>query len=196
MPFPADKRIINFVRDDGFVAVAQAFANRHDALMAVNEQVIAGFDLDDAAGVQLDRIGGILQLPRLSGQTDTLYRLLLQVQIELILPSAGTPANLMRIVELISGTAPTSYSESYPRTVAIGVEDDGSVDFPLLLDRLQRARSAAVLIVLEVTGTFAAALIADYTRADDIDTPLTVDYIEADPIGAGVGVCAYPMIVG
>lgn len=187
MPVASDL-LISFTRGDALSAIVNVFDARTDALLAVIEDIRAAFELETAVGDRLDRIGGIVQLARESGQTDDAYRLLLLVQIELILSSTGRPGSLMRIVELISGAPPAYYSEFYPRTIEIGAIDDGTLDVDLLLEKLRQAVIGAVRIV--VTASAEDVMLLDYTTADAMPDPGLLDYTTADAI-TGAGTLAY-----
>lgn len=187
MPVSSDL-LLNFVRGDRLSAIANTFDARTDAMIAVAEQIRAAFDLDTGTGIHLDRIGQIVQLARVAGQSDDAYRLLLQVQVELILPSSGRPGSLQRIAELITGAAPIGYSEFYPRTVRIRVLDDGTADIALLLSKLRQAVIGAVRVV--VSAASSNALIMSYTPANPVDGAGTLSYTPADPV-ADAGLVGY-----
>jgi hypothetical protein len=166
LPGTAADRLLMFVRNVKFKALAGIFATRTANLLAAIEAVRTAFDIDSATGVQLRRLGEILQRPWY-GETDDRYRLLLKIQIELILSSAGTTPTIMRIVDLFTGEAPTEYSENYPMAYVIGAQVGNDVeDRDLLLQLLRDATCAAYgatvvmhdadALILDSTGTAVA----------------------------------------
>lgn len=88
-----------------------AFAEQAGELLDASTDVRDGFDLDTAAGAQLDLIGGMVNLPR-SGFSDDRYRTLLSIQIELLISNrtgtpnwTGTHNNILRICRKFIGAA-------------------------------------------------------------------------------------------
>jgi len=159
--FPAASRLLHFVRNTRFVALVEALALRTDTQRFMALDVTGAFDVDAGVGAQLDRIGGILQLERIAGATDSRYRTLLQIQIELILSSGGTTSTIQRIVELYTGTSPTSYTELYPMSYTIGAVLGPSADAAELLTLLGRATAAAYGYAIVATSL--DALILDFS---------------------------------
>lgn len=183
----ASDRLLNFVRAPRNVAITNIVGIRTEELLSAGEMIRDAFDLDSATGDRLDKLGGILQFVRPSGMIDDRYRLLLQIQVELILSSNGTPETIMRIIELYTGSPPTSYSEHYPMGFVVGFANDGTLDVPTLLQLLNKARAAAY------TGTavsnYGDSMILDYTLDTPVDGAGTLDYLGTIP---GAGTLAYP----
>lgn len=145
------KRLLMVVRmGPTFRNLVAQRAGRTEALLAIAEQIRAAFDLDTAVGVQLDRLGEILQRRRL-GLSDDRYRIVLQIQVQLILASQSTTANILKIVELYTGQLATHYGEHYPMGFSVGGVV-AAADTPLLVQLLNEARAAAyngTLLALE-----------------------------------------------
>ena len=184
--FPASDRLLHFVRNTRFIALVEALALRTDTQRFVALDVTGAFDVDTGVGLQLDRIGGILQIDRVFGTLDPRYRTLLRIQIELILSSGGTTDTIQRIVELYTGVAPTTYAEHYPMGYTIGAVVSTSAEAVELLTLLGRATAAAYGYALVATGP--DSLILDFggnaiAGADILD-------FEGDPI-AGAGILDY-----
>ncbi len=136
-------RLLMFVRHGPrFRGLVNALATRTGDLLAAQESVLAAFDVDTAVGAQLDRIGGIMQLPRL-GYGDTRYRSLLKVQIDILLSSTGASETLLRVFEAITGAPADEYEEHYPAQFVIGGYVDPA-DATLLADFLRRAKGWGV----------------------------------------------------
>lgn len=136
-------RLLMFVQHGPkFTAIVNALATRTENLIAASNTIAAAFDLDTAVGVQLDRLGEILQRPRF-GMTDDRYRDLLHVQIDLILSSTASAETLLSVFERITGAPASEYSEHYPAQFVIGGYVDPA-DATLLADFLRRAKGWGV----------------------------------------------------
>lgn len=187
--FVASDRLLMFTRSPRLAALVDTYGDRTQALLDEAALVGAAFDLDNATGVHLDRIGAILQLPRY-GYGDTRYRTLLQVQAQLVLSSTTATPIILRIAELFSGHAPLTYADAYPLGYRISVVLDDPDDADLLLQILASATAAAYGI--EVIVAAADSLIGDYSTA-----PLTLttgdvgDYSTAPITGARPGAYSY-----
>lgn len=187
--FEASDRLLMFVRSprlSGFVGV---FGERTSDLIDVSIETCAAFDLDTAEGVHLDRIGAILQLPRY-GYDDDRYRVLLQIQAQLVLSSTTTTSVILRIVELFSGHDPLSYADAYPMGYRIGVELDDPTDAALLMQILGNATAAAY--GAQVIVADADSVIGDYS-ADPLDLAAKDigDYSTSAIAGAGTGAYSF-----
>lgn len=181
----ASDRILMFCRGPRFIALVQLFSQRTENLLDAVADVCSAFDVETATGVHLDRLGEILQLPR-NGAEDDRYRILLQIQIELVLSSTTTTPTIMRIVELFTGHPPSAYAEHYPMAYTIGATLDDPADAAVLLEILGRATAAAYGYSLLAEDE--DALILDF-EGDPIDGAGTLDF-EGDPI-AGAGTLGY-----
>ena len=105
-----EDRILQFYRRPNARAVFGTFADRTVDLVAVAQSIGAAFDVGTGGGEQLDRLGEILQLPR-EGADDARYRVLLRMQIQTILSSAGTSATLLEIVRAFTDADAIAYRE-------------------------------------------------------------------------------------
>ncbi len=180
----AKSRLLAFVRNDNLSGLVNCFADRTEDLLDVASDCAASVDLDTATGVHLDRIGELLQLPRY-GYADERYRVLLQIQAQLILSSTTTTAVILQIVYLFTGHAPTMYSEGYPMGFSVGAQLDDPEDSTLLLELLNKAKAAAYEVTLVVSDTD-DFLIVDYSADPlDLDSEDIVDYSTAPITGAG-----------
>lgn len=189
VPLVPSDRLLMFVRSPRLSAFVDVFGDRWTVLTDTHIAVAASFDLDNAVGDQLDRLGGILQRPRL-GYGDDRYRTLVQIQAQLVLSSTTTTPTIMRIVELFTGYAPTMYADVYPMGYRIGAQLDEPTDAALLLQILREATAAAYEV--EVVVSDGDAVIADYGDDPlDLDPSDIGDY-SADPIdGAGTGAYSF-----
>lgn len=175
-------RLLAFVRNVNFRALVSALADRTQDLVDVSVDVTEAFDLDTAVGVQLDRLGEILQRPRLTYDDDR-YRTLLQIQVELILSSGTSAPSLLRIVELFTGHDPVAYSEQYPMGFTIDAVLDDAADAPLLVQLISEAKAAAYAATIGVSD--ADGLVLDYTPADEVvdaSANFILDYTEDDEV--------------
>lgn len=132
-------RLLMFVRaGPRFVGIVNALATRTERMIAACIAIREAFDLDTAEGVQLDRIGGIVQLPRF-GYSDARYRALLRVQIDILLSSTSGAETLLRVFEAITGSPAAEYLEHYPAQFMIGGYVDPA-DVSTVRDFLRRAK--------------------------------------------------------
>ncbi len=179
--FEASDRLLMFVRSPRLGAFVRVFGDRTQALLDELPAISAAFGLDAATGDRLDRIGEILQLPRY-GYGDDRYRILLQIQAQLVLSSTTTTPVILRIVELFTGYAPVSYADVYPMGYTIGATLDDPADAALLLQILQTATAAAYGVQVVVSAP--SALIGDYS-ADPLDlAPTDIGDYSASPLAA------------
>lgn len=181
-------RIIAFVRGPVFSGIVRTFADRKVEDISAMDAVMDAFDLDTSVGVQLDRLGEILQRPR-QGEDDDRYRLILRMQIQLILSSTATTDVLLEVVSEYTGSEAPTYRE--PASVAgrtyaemeIGasVEPD---DHAPLVAFLRVAKGAGIRldVVLQETDSD-AVLITDYEPDDPYVGATDVDYHPGDPHG-------------
>lgn len=131
------------------------FAEQAGEYMDVVAEVKAAFKLETAVGIQLDVIGSLVDLPR-SGEGDTRYRLLLEIQIELLLSSrpglpnwTGTVNNILTICRRFIGAAvvqPVVYHPTPPYGYMLQVPSYGTLaDLQTLIRFLCKATWAGVL---------------------------------------------------
>lgn len=182
-------RLLMFVRGGpNFQALVGTFATRTVNLTNICERIRESFDVETGYGEQLDRLGAILQRPR-NGASDTRYRVLLQIQIELILSSTGTTPRILRIVDLFSGTAagPVHYADQPPMgfEVSAVLDDDDASDLVALLGEASGAAYGVTLVALDE-----GYLVADYTPASPVAGAGTSSYTPADEI-TGAGLVGY-----
>lgn len=184
----ASDRLLMFTRSPRLSGFVDALGERTNDLIDVALLTCAAFDLDTAEGVQLDRLGALLQLPRY-GYTDARYRLLLQIQAQLVLSSTTTTPVILRIVERFTGHAPVSYADVYPMGYRVGVELDAVADTPLLLQILGSATAAAY--GFEVVVGDATAVIGDYSAPLTLAAKDIGDYSASAIAGAGTGAYSF-----
>lgn len=188
-PFVASDRLLMFTRSPRLSGIVDVLGERTSDLIDAAVATCAAFDLETATGVHLDRLGAILQLPRY-GYDDDRYRVLLQIQAQLVLSSTTTTPVILRIVELFSGHDPLSYADAYPMGYRVSVELDDPTDAALLMQILGNATAAAY--GAQVIVADADSVIGDYS-AD----PLTLaakdigDYSTSAIAGAGTGAYSF-----
>ncbi len=166
-------RLLRFNREGPiFRAIADIIDTRQGAIFAVIESLLLAFDLESAAGEQLDIVGNWLGRPR-DGLTDYRYRKAIDVQLSSILSSAGSIPVMLQIFEKWTGNVADLYRSIPPAEIQMG----GLVQIPdefLLGIFLRDAAPGGV--VLNVWGY-------------DPDTVLRGDY-SPSPI-SGVGTTDY-----
>jgi hypothetical protein len=165
-------RLLMFVQHGPrFVALVNALATRTGDLRDAASTIVAAFDIDTAVGVQLDRLGAILQRPRY-GMDDDRYRDLLHVQIDLILSSTASAETLLAVFERITGAPASEYSEHYPAQFVIGGAVDPA-DVTLLRGLLRQAKGWGIYGGLAVLpegsgGGEGGVLLADRTGDEGV----------------------------
>lgn len=96
-----------------FQKLIKVFAESAQDIQDVIQQLKTQRNLFDAEGIQLDRIGEILGLTRLGGESDSDYRERLQFQI-FINQGFGTPEELLRILAFLTNATETGIIEIFP----------------------------------------------------------------------------------
>ncbi len=133
-----------------FKALHRIFVERSEDLITLARKVRDSFWIEKAVGAQLDILGALLQRPRLEAETDDRYRVILQIQIDLILSSAGNVDTILSVVEKFTGEPALSYIENYPASFMIDVLVANG-EAATLADLVRRAR------ILGVQGNVFAA---------------------------------------
>lgn len=108
----------------GFI---RAFALQVQDLQNAAEQLYYERSLNTAVGIQLDGIGEILNVLRLQGESDDLYRERLRFKSFLIF-SSGTPEQIMYILETQSEASFVEYFDIFP--AAYQMYTNGGLNFP------------------------------------------------------------------
>jgi hypothetical protein len=184
------RRIIGFYRGPNAMALVGVNADRVVADVALYYAIADSWGFDDAEGDQLDTLGSILQLPR-EGVTDERYRVLLQMQAQVLLSSVGSTPVLEAIAEIWCGVPPVQYDEP---VTGLGAELVMEVtvpdldDYSQLLVFLRKAKLGGVRLNVHVGDE--NVLINDYTPALPAANAGITDYTPALP-RAGASTLAY-----
>lgn len=153
-------------------------------------QVLTESWLDTAVGVQLDRIGEIVDLGR-RGWQDEVYRTMLQAQV-LVLRSSGSWPELLGILEVIGVTLALTEAHEHPPAagrIVLGEPFGIAIGADEAFELIDRARPAAVRFDLEFPTTAVAEACtwadgdveqADTSRGWADDTPTTYGGYWAD----------------
>jgi hypothetical protein len=176
------RRVLGFYRGPNMLALVGVGADRVVADITLMRQIADSWAFADAEGEQLDALGSVLQLRRTLGQTDDRYRVLLQMQAQILLSSVGSVAVIERVAEIWCGVPPTEYDEPVTglgAEIVIGCTVD-LTDYQPLLIYLRKAKIGGVRMNVHVGD--ADALINDYTPADPIDGATLIDYTPASPV--------------
>ena len=96
-----------------FQKLLYAIVTQIQAIQTQENLLISMRSLDTAQGVQLDGLGQIIGLLRITGQSDESYREALQFQI-FINQSNGTPEDVISILEFSTKATRVFYNEVYP----------------------------------------------------------------------------------
>lgn len=149
--------------------LAVSFGIFDDVMTDVSE----GFDLDSAAGVQLDAVGSVVGLPR-NGYGDSDYHRFLDIQVNLLLSAArddaewtGTHENILAISRTFIGPAvldPIVLINLPPQSFLLTVPNITAQDTAVLAAFLTSAVYAEVLghmlIVLATNSLWDSASVA------------------------------------
>lgn len=159
-------------------AICELLGTRHDELLLVAQQVAAGFDLENAVGVQLDAIGRVLGLARL-GDDDDRYRLALQVWA-MCLSTQGTANELLAIVRAYIGATPTlSLVMLPPMGYRLEIDDLDLEDLQRLLVFVRAASPICYGFAVVITADTSGLLV-------DLATPTVASAHNVDVIGVAV----------
>lgn len=175
---------------DWLCQFAKLLGHYNDVLTFVKN----AFRLETAEGDQLDKIGSLVGLPR-SGFTDTRYRVLLSIQIELLLSSkpnqpnwTGTVNNLLRICRKFIGDSvpePVVLLQAPPYAYSLTVPGIATIaELNILVRFLCQATFAGVLgqIIFNLDGKVYCYLV----EADTPDAGIYCYLVEADTPGSAV----------
>lgn len=134
--------------------------------------------LATAVGVQLDGIGEILGLARVSGQSDSNYREALYFQVR-INRSTGTPEELIQALAFLTQATYVQYLEPHPAFYQLytnGLAENFSIPPGELVEAITAMGPAGVQYV-PITASFGVPIV--FTFASD---PLVEDfYVAPDP---------------
>lgn len=112
-------------RIEGMIA---AFTDQLQEIEDVLSDLVEFRALDNAQGAQIDVIGKIVGEPR-KGRNDDLYKLWVRARIA-INTSRGTPEDLIKVFNIVTGSTRSHLHEYRPAEVEIF----GNVDFSALVD--------------------------------------------------------------
>lgn len=169
-----------------FRALLEIAGARHEAFRANIEQVLAGFDIDIAEGVQLDVLGALLGEAR-QGGTDAEFRVRLKIQVLIMLSSTATADTIQRVIDAFTGDPPEYYINEPPAAFSTGAIVDAD-DTPALLRLLTRAKGGGIAMQFAALET--GYLLSD-EDADPLDNPMNVDEV-VDPVDeAGIVATIY-----
>jgi len=146
------------------------------------QDLILGFDLDTASGVQLDGIGEIVGISR-NSPDDSVYRndIINQIGIN---NSNGTAEDVINFVKLKTNATSIDYSEIHPAKLRLDIETDFSNITSNLLQTTERVAMAGVGVELyhHNTGVIPFAFSEPSLSDDD---PTTLGFSEPSISGSG-----------
>lgn len=176
------RRILGFTAGPNMLALVGVLGDRVVADIALAQTIADSWGIDDAEGSQLDALGSILQLAR-DGVDDARYRVLLRMQAQILLSSAGTTAVLEAIATIWAGADPLAYDEPVS---GLGAEASITVpvdltDYAPLLRWLRLGKTGGVRLNVHVADA-TRPMIVDYEPGDPIDDAGLIDYEPGDPI--------------
>ena len=123
----AKDRLIEQYRDaeklPNFHALIEIFAQRFQGVENILEYWNKNVSIFDAIGIQLDKLGTIVGLARVSGQTDEQYRALLFIKI-MQNNAQGTGEQLITVTKLLTGATIVQYVNLFNATVSLYLNVD------------------------------------------------------------------------
>ena len=127
-------------------AIVQQFQDLEDTTFSL----VVGRELATAVGVQLDLLGTIVDLDRVSGQSDARYRTLLYVKIGQN-TSQGAPEKLISVYKLLTGADIVFYQNLTHASVLLGVDrnidpNDDPDDVAFVYNNLENVAAGGVRI--------------------------------------------------
>jgi hypothetical protein len=141
-------------------ALISAVASQYQDIETAMIGLLTLRSLDTASGAQLDGLGQIVDLVRVSGQTDADYRFALLTQM-IVLSKSGDVESIIQAYLRVMGAATAEYSEVYPATVQIAaipsVDVTDSAVAAFISATMQRVKAAGVNLILTTTGGFTLA---------------------------------------
>ena len=123
----AKDRLIEQYRDaeklPNFHSLIEIFAQRFQGVENILEDWNKDVSIFDAIGIQLDKLGTIVGLARVSGQTDEQYRALLFIKI-MQNNAQGTGEQLINVTKLLTGATVVQYVNLFNATVSLYLNID------------------------------------------------------------------------
>lgn len=130
-------------------AVLEAFADQHQIIEDAAWNLYTDRSLETAYGLQLDRLGRLVNEPR-AGLEDGPYRIRLKAKLKLDRASGAGP-EILEIIGLLT-TNTLELVEQFPAAIVLRVKGiTAAADAPALASILQRAKAAGVRAILEWT---------------------------------------------
>lgn len=137
--------------------VLQALCTQYQGMESMFQDMLNLRAIDTATGAQLDGLGQILDLARVVGQTDDVYRIALKGRVLSFTKSGEVESIIATYIEITQ--SPTAeYTEIYPATIilssipGVDIDDPDVVEF--INNRMSTVKAAGVSMVLSYQGGF------------------------------------------
>ena len=174
-----------------FQKLLKAFCRMYQLIQSEMKLLVTKRTLSGAEGVQLDGLGEILGLPRMSGQSDESYREDLEFQVFVNFVS-GTPEQVIKIIKFLTEANKVWYTEFYPAAYMLTTDGLFFPDPPQDLVPAIQSYSPAGVEFIGVTAIYDTnpfSFSSDpFTEqlyvAPDPNNPLQLNPLEVDP-GSG-----------
>lgn len=170
-----------FVNSTNLINLVSISSDRFQGLNDEAIKILEGRSLSLATGKQLDNIAAILNLTRISGESDKDFRQRILSETS-ALARSGEPSHVIDIYLLLTGASRVFYAETYPAgfqltaRMAIDIEDaeaDASI-----LESMRKVKAGGVGMVLVISTE------TDYFM---LDSSANVDGSDNGPISAEHG---------
>lgn len=165
----AISKILPFLRGRNMSALLAALIRPLQQAEDLAWEVIDGLKLDNAIGVQLDRIGRLVSLPRQGVTDDEQYRAILRGKI-LVNKSKGKPENIFAALVAMLGEVPFTFEEPGNATIVVTVYGVTGI--------------APVGTILRIASRAKAGGVRWHSVYPSSD-PLSGDYFQVGTVGTG-----------
>lgn len=160
-------------------ALLRAFVDEIQKIEDAAWEVILYRSIANGFGVVLDMIGDIVGKGR-ANLSDDDYKVALRAQIR-INRSCGTPEDVIAVARLSVPSGFTlHYSEAYPATIIIQINEPITFSIPVLLLNLIAAKAGGVKLLLEYTAETNSFMFADNNAVQTDATQGFQDYVSGN----------------
>ena len=137
-------------------ALVEIFSGRYQDLEDILSDFVSGRSLFTAIGTQLDNMGKIINLARVSGQSDADYRAALFVQIS-INTAQGDPRSVTVLVQNLTGANIVRYRNLGNGVMSFEIDVTPPGDIAELYERIEKGTLAGVRVDSITTITSASS---------------------------------------
>lgn len=149
-----DRLPSQFIDSNNIQKLLTVYLDKVQDVITEATDVLDGFQLENAIGVQLDSIGYRVGESR-AGRSDDDYRIAIKSRITLN-NSQGTPDDVITAAKILSGSDSIGYWEHYPASIILSIGNEGLEDLPSnfvsLMDSSVPAGVSVDMVFVDVDG--------------------------------------------